>query len=214
MTAPRRFDASYREELTLRDGTHVELRLVRPSDKPLFTEGFSRLSPASRYLRFFTSKESLTEGELRYLTEVDGEDHLAIGASTIVNGRELGLGVARFVRLAAEPEVAELAVTVVDAAQHKGLGKALSVRAIEAARERGIRRCRAEILASNAAVLSLIRELPIAVQHEEDGCVVVDLMLPEASSAAAPTPRGLVDQLLALAARGLIAVRRAFEPHD
>src|SRR5262249_26789271 len=107
---PRRFDASYRETLELRDGSTVELRPIRPEDKPIFLDGFARLTPESRYLRFFTGKDHLTDAELAYLTEVDGERHFALGAIA-PDGR--GAGVARFVRLEDEPDVAELAVTVV-----------------------------------------------------------------------------------------------------
>src|SRR5215813_10393760 len=143
---PRRFDADYREKVVLKGGTEVVLRLVRPDDKPLFVAGFARLSPESRYFRFFTGKDHLTDAELRYLTELDGENHLAIGA---LGPDGQGAGVARFIRLAQEPEVAELAVTVVDSMQRKGLGRILSERLMAAARERGVKRLRAEILAEN-----------------------------------------------------------------
>ena len=216
MSEPRRFDPSYREEVTLRDGTRAELRLVTPDDKHLFTEGFARLSSQSRYLRFFTGKPSLSESELRYLTELDGENHLAIGAvSRDEEGREIPLGVVRFVRLPSEPEVAELAVTVIDDMQRKGLGRVLCERIARAARERGIVRVRAEILPSNAAMLGLMRDLAHGVQHEEDGCVVVDFELPEL--AHDEPPNNLIGQLLALAGKGLILVRRVLgvnEPRE
>ena len=75
-----RFDDSYDEAVTLSDGQRVHLRLMQPSDKELLLAGFERLSPDSRYARFMAPKARLTEGELRYLTEVDGVDHFAMGA--------------------------------------------------------------------------------------------------------------------------------------
>ena len=51
---------------TLRDGTPVLVRPVRPNDKDLLRQGFDRLSPASRYRRFLAPVDELSEAELRY----------------------------------------------------------------------------------------------------------------------------------------------------
>jgi hypothetical protein len=61
----------------LRDGSIIELREIRPEDKAALVAGFDRLSPESRYRRFFTPLERLTETDLAYLTEVDHHDHEA-----------------------------------------------------------------------------------------------------------------------------------------
>jgi GNAT superfamily N-acetyltransferase len=197
----RRFDASYRETVTLHDGASVELRPVRPDDKPAFLDGFARLSRESRFLRFFTGKDHLSADELRYLTEVDGELHFALCA---IAAGDVGVGVARFVRQADEPEVAELAVTVVDAWQHKGLGRILLERLVEAARERGVARFRAEILASNAPMLALL-EGQVATREQQGSELLVELPLPELYR---PGP---LAQLLQLAARRLLSFRRVFD---
>ena len=75
-----RFDEHYREEIRLADGLTATIRCLRPEDRGLLEEGFRRLSPESRYLRFFAAKERLNDAELRYLTEIDGAMHFAIGA--------------------------------------------------------------------------------------------------------------------------------------
>ena len=59
----------------LRDGSEVLIRPVRPGDAELLAEGFERLSPESRRLRFLTAKDVLRPAELRYLTDVDHHDH-------------------------------------------------------------------------------------------------------------------------------------------
>jgi GNAT superfamily N-acetyltransferase len=154
-----RFDADWREAVTLADGTPVLLRLVRPDDKTLLREGFDRLSAGSRYLRFFAAKQALTEAEIAQLTEVDGVDHLALGAvHRKPDGGWEGLGVARFVRDPSTPDLAEAAVTVTDSAQGNGLGRLLLARLAEAARERGVTRFVGEFLATNAQVRQLIEE--------------------------------------------------------
>jgi GNAT superfamily N-acetyltransferase len=153
------FTFDYTEHAVLRDGTPVLLRLLRPTDKALLLAGFHLLSPESRYARFFTPKTSLSDDELHYLTELDHQDHLAIGAASERDGEQTGLGVARFIRFADRPDTAEAAIAVADEVQRKGLGRLLLLRLIAAARERGIARFRFEVLSSNAGMTALIAEI-------------------------------------------------------
>lgn len=179
MTA-RYFTLDYAEHAELRDGTPVVLRLLRPADKELLRAGFERLSPESRYARFFTPKPSLSDDELRYLTEVDQEDHVAIGAAGERDGAEIGLGVARFIRFADRPETAEAAIAVADEAQRKGLGRLLLMRLVAAARERGIEQFRFEVLASNTGMATLIAEIaPDRSVETAGGALSIEVALPE-----------------------------------
>jgi len=114
-----KFTPTYREAVNLSDGTPVNLRLVIPADKPLLERGMDNFSPESRFHRFLSTKLKLTAADLRYLTEVDGVDHFAVGA---LNQAGEGIGVARFVRFGDDREVAEPAIAVLDAYQNKGLG--------------------------------------------------------------------------------------------
>lgn len=133
--------------------------MVRPADRELVRRGFEGLSPSSRYLRFFTDKPELTDQELTQLTELDGVDRLALGAVTrAANGAEMGVGIARFARDRQDPTLAEAAVTVVDHAQRKGLGRLLLTRLADAAAERGITAFSCEFLAGNEPVRRLIEQ--------------------------------------------------------
>jgi GNAT superfamily N-acetyltransferase len=183
MTAPRFFSLDYVEHAVLRDGTKVALRLVRPDDKELLRDGFNRWSPESRYARFFGPKASLSDDELRYLCEVDQEDHVAIGAVRDDGGDPpVGLGIARFVRLADRRDTAEAAIAVADEAQRKGLGKLLLMRLVAAATERGVTRFRSEVLGSNEAMVSLLTTItPDHVLERCDGVVSIELELPALS---------------------------------
>jgi len=151
------FDADYAEPVTLRDGTAVVVRPIRPDDKELLRRGFLRLSSESRYRRFFAAKHDLSPSELRYLTEVDGIRHFALGA-TSADGCD-GLGVARFIQLDGEPGVAEAAIAVADEHQGKGLGSLLFQRLVAAASERGVQRFRCEMLGSNQGMADLVLAL-------------------------------------------------------
>src|SRR5260370_6503892 len=163
MGSAQRFTADYRESLVLADGTEVVVRLLGAADKQLLADGFARLSPVSRYHRFFGHKPSLSHEELRYLTEPDGLDHFALGAVMTPAGRVEGAGVARFVRLPDQPEVAEPAVTVADSLQGRGLGRLLLGRLIAAAAERRIRLVRGPRLEENMPMRALARSVPGAV---------------------------------------------------
>jgi GNAT superfamily N-acetyltransferase len=202
VTAGLVFDEKYGENVVLDDGTKVRLRLVRPDDKDLMLQAWERLSPESRYRRFFAAKTGLTDAELRYLTEVNHVDHVAIGATRRRRGKTEALGVGRCIRFADRPTVADVAITVVDDAQGKGLGRILLARLIAAARERGIDRFRCDVLAENEGMRSLLRSMvPETIEHAEGPIVTVEMPLAEAAPDA-DERKSLLYRLLALIGRG------------
>jgi RimJ/RimL family protein N-acetyltransferase len=206
---PYHFDERYDERARLRDGTLVHLRLIGPEDKALLRDGFARLSPASRYRRFFAAKRELSQKELRYFTEFDGTNHLAIGAVRVRGDRsEEGLGVARFVRLPDDPKVAEAAVAVVDDYQNRGLGHLLLLRLVAAARERGVERFRATTLADNPAARALMDDLGAEPDtSREDDTLSVDVALPDAPPGAGEMPHSsALYRLFQAVARGIADV--------
>jgi len=165
-----RIDPGYSELHRLSDGTEVRLRLLRASDRGKFAAGFRRLSPESRYRRFFSLMPELSERMLRQLTLTDDWDHLAIIAERVAGDDATSLGVARYVRLRYTPDTAEASVAVIDEMQRKGLGRLLVTTLVEAARERGIHRFRASILAENEAGKLLLHSLEEhATARIEDG---------------------------------------------
>ena len=130
------------------------LRPIAPEDGPLVAASFERLGKESRYRRFFTSKTELSAAELDYLVDVDHHDHEAIVAIDPSSGE--GLGVARYVRSAEDPELAEVAVTVADDWQGRGLGRALLDRLTYRARREGVRRFSALVQSDNWRSLGLV----------------------------------------------------------
>lgn len=215
MTRERRFGLDYREELTLRDGSPVRFRLVRPDDKALFVDGLSRMSAESRFRRFFSHRDRLSQDELVYLTEIDQERHFALAAGRpMPDGSEVGLGVARFVVFdAGIPDgrrYADAAIAVVDEAQGKGIGRMLFERLVAAAAERGVDVFRVDVLPQNEAMLGLIKRIfPAATSHLEGGVVQIDCPLPDLSEhVAGERPEGALYHMLKLAAEGAIKILR------
>lgn len=205
----RHFDRDWLESATLRDGTPIVLRLVRPDDKDLLREGFDRLSDESRYARFLSSKSTLTPDELRYLTELDQEDHFALGAIRApVDGEPpVGLGVARFIRMPESSTIAEAAIAVADDAQGKGLGRLLFLRLCAAAAERGIERFHCELLGSNIGMKALLDTVS-PERHVEvgNGVLTMELVLPHVTPTepATAAPEGAMYRLFRAAAQNAV----------
>jgi GNAT superfamily N-acetyltransferase len=203
------FGPDYSEDAVLSDGTAVRLRLIRPDDKERIREGFARLSPTSRYRRFFSAKQTLTDAELRYLTEIDGINHVAIGAARLVDGAEAdGLGVARFIRLADAPATAEAAIAVLDEVQGRGLGTLLFMRLAAAAAERGITRIRCDVLGDNAKAVEMLRQIETEqTVGTANGIVRIEFAIPAVATkepvAAAPRESPLF-RFFRLVAQGAI----------
>ena len=193
MTPPSklRYGADYREQLTLADGRRVWIRPIRPDDKARLLEAFAQLSVTSRYQRFLSERTSLDEKDLAFLTEVDGWNHFCLVALDGPDESDPhGVASARFVRAADDPQVAEPAVTVIDAWQGRGLGRQLLLRLMEAARERGVRTFRSTMLASNVAMRRLVEQIADRARIRHEGPLMIcEFDLPEARElAAARTP--------------------------
>jgi RimJ/RimL family protein N-acetyltransferase len=161
--------------VVLRDGSKVLIRPVRSEDASLLADGFARLSPESRRLRFLRRKDELTAAELRYFTDVDHHDHEALGALEHTGGR--GVGVARYVRDNADPHAAEIAVTVTDDWQGRGLGTELLAQLSGRARAEGIHRFTALVSADNTAMAGLLRSVSARPVHREHGTVEYEIPL-------------------------------------
>lgn len=184
----------------LQDGSRVVIRQINREDAPLLAEGFARFSAESRRLRFLSDKVRLTEAELRYFTQIDHHDHEALGAVDETDGR--ALGIARYIRDTEDPEVAEIAVAVVDDWQRRGLGTELVTRLIARAREEGIRRFIALVATDNELMVSLLHDLGGELRATPNGAGAVEYEL-------APAPEGsgteVVDLLRAFGHRRLAA---------
>jgi RimJ/RimL family protein N-acetyltransferase len=177
---------------TLRDGSHVLIRPVGPQDKPLLREGFTRLSEESRYRRFMRPVKELSEADLDYLTRIDYTTHMAWVAVDPASPEHPGLGVARYIQLASHPNVAEVAITVVDSHQGLGLGTILLGVITRSAVQQGIEAFVAHVLVQNAPMLKLFTELGATVVLEDAGVLAVRMPLPRRAEDLPDSPAGKV----------------------
>jgi GNAT superfamily N-acetyltransferase len=163
--------------VVLRDELTVVVRPIESGDKAALTAAFGRLSEQSRYQRFMTAISELSDSQLRYLTEVDHHDHEALIAFEPRSGDSVG--VARFVRLE-DGTSAEAAVTVIDDWQGHGLGTALCQLLAERARDEGIERFTALLLASNDQMQDVLASLgPAQVISRDAGTIEIEVAIPE-----------------------------------
>jgi GNAT superfamily N-acetyltransferase len=161
----------------LRDGSHVRIRQGHRTDRQLLMRGFERLGPESRYRRLLSPMHALGDRAVRYMTELDHHDHEAMIA--LDERGEEGLGDAFYVRDARRPDTAEVAVTVLDEWQGRGLGtlllEVLSARALD----EGVGRFTALMLARNQAMMDLFERLgQVQVVGRAAGTVEIEVVLP------------------------------------
>ena len=176
--------------VTLADGSRLAIRPIEPGDRDLMRAGFERLSPESRYRRFFSPMPELTGRQLDYLTRVDHHDHEALVALDADSGE--GIAVARFVRVG--EGVAEPAIAVIDDWQGRGVAAALLDRLVERAREEGIQRFAALVMADNERAIRALERLGETHTDQEGPEVELEIDLAEPSRATAAV-RGLLSSI-------------------
>jgi len=182
----------------LAGGTRCLVRPLTYGDRLQLARRYERLSPATKRLRFFNAPERLSEPLLDYLTNLDYDRHFALGAFLVDEPGCPGVGVARWVRSAEDPDEAEGAVTVVDEWQGRGIGTLLLRSLAEAASASGPHRFVAHVLFENAALLEGLRAAGAAVEVEEPGLARVEYDVPVPDRVAiAGDWRDPVRQLLA-----------------
>jgi GNAT superfamily N-acetyltransferase len=164
------------DEVLLRDGTRLVVRPIRAADADALVALHARLSADTIYLRYFGVRPHLSPAEVERFTRVDGRARFALVAM-----RDTDLvAVARYEGRPGDSS-AELAVVVDDALQHRGVGRLMLERLADVAREAGLEALSADVLAGNAAMLSLLRTLDPPRRTETDGetvTVLVDLFRP------------------------------------
>ena len=151
----------------LSDGTNITIRPIRPEDAELVQAFVRGLSEESKYFRFMSSIQELTETMLVRFTQIDYSTEMALIAVALVQNREIELGVARYA-INPDGDSCEFALVVADSFQGKGLGQKLMVVLMEAARSKGLSMIEGEVLSNNHNMLNLMMRLGFAIKTSED----------------------------------------------
>jgi RimJ/RimL family protein N-acetyltransferase len=152
--------------VTLANGLRVLVRPIRPDDKAELQRGMGLMSAETIRKRFLAAKPRLTSSELRYFTEVDNHDHIALVAVETHFPHHI-VGVARAVRDLHEPDLAEWAIVIADPLQGLGLGSRMIEMLADAAKAVGIRRFTATMLTDNEPVHRLLARITDRLERDE-----------------------------------------------
>jgi RimJ/RimL family protein N-acetyltransferase len=165
----------------LRDGTEAVVVPLVPANRDALRREYEQLSAETRFGRFLAAVPELTDTMLEHLVDdVDGTDHVALVLLvTAPDGTELPLGLARILRYPDDPTAADLAVTVVDDWQGRGVATAL-LDVLMRHRPPGVQRIDTVVNAGNRASLAMLRRLgEVEVGPTESGAERVVVELPD-----------------------------------
>jgi GNAT superfamily N-acetyltransferase len=145
----------------------VTIRPLHPADSAMESEFVRNLSIATKHYRFLGGVKELSPAELKRLCDVDGRHSMAFVATVQGNGHETQIGVTRYAECPSDG-VGEMAVTIADAWQHKGLGQLLVKRLITYAKTHGVKQLYSVDLADNVAMQKLAGDLGMSARRDPD----------------------------------------------
>jgi len=151
----------------LPDGTNITIRPIRPEDAEIEQEFVRNLSDEAKYFRFMNAMNELSEAMLARFTQLDYDREMALIAVTEENGREVEIGVCRYI-INPDGESCEFALVVSDLWQHKAIGHRLMGSLMGAARSKGLKTMEGQVLASNHNMLKLITTLGFIIDTSEE----------------------------------------------
>ncbi len=170
------YPSQWIRHITLKDGTEMTLRPIRPEDTPLEAEMVKNVSRQSLYFRFFGFVPGLDEKKVSRFTHIDYDREMAIVA---VRENETGPEIVGVVRIVGDGwrESAEYAILVSDAWHGHGLGSILTDYILEIARAQGYQKVTATFLKTNGAMRRLFERKKFKIRNGEDGADLAELNL-------------------------------------
>jgi acetyltransferase len=169
------YPVKYVRNVSLRDGTEVLIRPIRPEDAELEREFILGLSDETSFYRFFAVPHEPSPEMIRELCNIDYDKQMALVAETRHGQRKLFAGVGRIME--STENRAEMAIVVGDYFQGKGLANQLVAMLLDFARERKFASVYALILPENTPMINLSRKLGFHIAHQEDRLVIAELPL-------------------------------------
>jgi GNAT superfamily N-acetyltransferase len=158
------------ERVPVIGGAAVVIRPIEPGDRSELATGFRRLSALTRFRSLREPAQSLSSQQLAELTDVDHVAYEALVALDATTGEAVGIG--RYIRDRDNPARAELACTVADAWQRRGVGSALIERLASQARADGIEQFMAHIVVGDEPGRRLLAHVADEIAEHRDGGTV------------------------------------------
>lgn len=162
-SAIRPYPIQHVSNWTLKDGTSVTIRPIRPEDEPLAVKFHGTLSEESVYLRYFHMMKLQTRvahERLSRLCFIDYDREMALVADhkNPDTGEHEILGIGRLSKLYGTKE-AEFSMLISDRCQCRGLGTELLRRLLAIGQEEKLQYITAEILSENRAMQHVCQKL-------------------------------------------------------
>lgn len=161
----------YQIQLCVEPGTQHSPEFL----KEQIVKAFDSLSVQTRWQRFASPINSLTDKQLDYLVDLDGKNKAAWCASIHIDGEEKGIGLARYVKLPDKGNVAEFALTLVDEFQGQGIGYELLKKLLETARDNHLEKLRGYVLSGNKHMLSLCQRFDASFHADDSSFVIAEI---------------------------------------
>jgi acetyltransferase len=174
--AIRPYPAKYISNWTMKDGTEVTIRPIRPEDEPSMVKFHETLSERSVYLRYFhliNLSQRVSHERLTRICFIDYDREIALVAEhrrPATGEREI-LAVGRLTKLHGANE-GEVAVLVSDEFHGRGLGTELLSRLIAVGHDEGLAKLKADILPDNREVQRVCDKLGFSLRHSLEDDVV------------------------------------------
>ncbi len=169
-----RMTSPFSQHVTLRNGTPVLIRVAAATDRDKFVAAFDKLEPNSIYTRFFSVRKGLSAAELDRIGATDFVNRVTLAALVGSAPEETVIGGASYVALPAGggTRCAEVAFTIEEDYQGQGLASKLLSALVGIARQHGIGRFEAEVLAGNASMLKVFERSGLPLTKARDGSVI------------------------------------------
>lgn len=165
---------SFTFALQLDDGSNVTIRPITPEDAAIEQEFVRSLSTQSKYFRFFTPLKELSPSALSKFTQNKFPTDMALIATTVIGGREIEIGVARFAAGSKEGW-AEFAIVVADDWQGRGIATQLLQHLFDVAVQAGLNGIEGTVLSENSRMLRLARQLGFSARPDRDDARLVSV---------------------------------------
>jgi RimJ/RimL family protein N-acetyltransferase len=167
-------------ETHLNDGIPVCIRPVRKDDEQRLKDGIAKLSPQSRYLRFFSGMREAPPQVIKALVTVDGHNHIAWGALRSDLPDTPALGVVHAFRDKDDPGTAEFSVAVIDDYHGRGLARLLCAVLLLDCQREGLEHLAVNILPENVPAITLARSLGAHRTGYDGGVSEFDIVIADA----------------------------------